>query len=295
MELWSKTTEEKFFQEALKLTTADKLFYRSKDHRYYAYWPKGYQGSRTTLQSRNSFIGDFSEKFVVDLLQPIARKRDLFAVQGVVCPEIGLTPQSPTDVALCKTPERIQPPKQLVAIFEVKMSIVWNWELVDRQLLCIGDFTSHTGRPGLLRSDSMLKAIGKSINIRVSSSRSANIPIIVLGNTPIAESYIAKVDHLKRFGIVQGFWSLNPSPILNPNTLNRKMSPRQGFLRMDSYTELADHVGTLLDSSYQYFSSMLTKAELGRVIEIADREILPEKKAEKFLELIEWNDHEAHP
>lgn len=32
----------------------------------------------------------------------------------------------------------------------------------------VGDYKQHKGNPALLRSDSMLKAIGKSINIRVS-------------------------------------------------------------------------------------------------------------------------------
>jgi len=65
-------------------------------------------------------------------------------------------------------------------------------------------------------------------------------------------------------------------------------------MRMDSFAELESHIDGILDASYQFFSSMLPKAELGRMIEIAGREIHPEKKAEKFLELLEWNDHEAH-
>jgi hypothetical protein len=43
-------------------------------------------------------------------------------------------------------------------------------------------------------SDSMLKTIGKSINIRVSSFKAARIPLIVMGNTPITNSYYPKVD-----------------------------------------------------------------------------------------------------
>lgn len=119
-----------------------------------------------------------------------------------------------------------------------------------------------------------------------------NYSMIVLGNTPIADSYITKCDHLKRCGIVQGFWSINPSP-LDGNSTDRKKSPHHGFMRMDSFAELESHIDGILDASYQFFSSMLPKAELGRMIEIAGREIHPEKKAEKFLELLEWNDHEA--
>ena len=47
------------------------------------------------------------------------------------------------------------------------MSIVWNWEykVGDSEIIilkCIGNYKTHQGNPGLLRSDSMLKAIGKS-------------------------------------------------------------------------------------------------------------------------------------
>jgi len=74
------------------------------------------------------------------------------------------------------------------------MSVVWNWELVnieqDEKLICIGDFKTHRGNPGLLRSDSMLKAIGKSINIRVSGDKASKIPFIILGNSLITDSYI---------------------------------------------------------------------------------------------------------
>ncbi len=58
----------------------------------------------------------------------------------------------------------------------------------------------------------MLKAIGKSINIRVSGNESATIPIVILGNSPITESYVKKVDFLKESGVIQNFISLNPIP-----------------------------------------------------------------------------------
>jgi len=160
-------------------------------------------------------IGNFTEKYSVDLLQEFARSKNLFAVQGAICNEIGLTSQSPADVALCKTKYREQTARNIVAIFEVKMSIVWNWELKNNQLICLGDFKTHKGNPGLLRSDSMLKAIGKSINIRVSGYNASQIPIIILGNTPITKSYFEKADHLFSAGIIQGFWSVNPNPLDN--------------------------------------------------------------------------------
>lgn len=55
----------------------------------------------------------------------------------------------------------------------------------------------------------MLKAIGKSINIRVSSFKASSIPVIIMGNTPITDNYYHKVDHLKKAGIIQGFWLEN--------------------------------------------------------------------------------------
>lgn len=164
-ELWTKEKEIKFFIESRKFATPEQLFYVSDDKRYFAYWPKTYKGIKTTLQSRNSLIGRFTEKYSVDLLQEFANKHNWFSVQGVVCEEIGLTKQSCADVAICKTKDIIQKPENILIIFEVKMSVVWNWELKQNEdkekLVCLGDYKSHQGNPGLLRSDSMLKAIVK--------------------------------------------------------------------------------------------------------------------------------------
>jgi hypothetical protein len=106
-------------------------------------------------------------------MNKIVSEKGLFAVTGVVCPEIELTENSPADVAITAKKGKNQKAKDILLIIEVKMSIVWNWEYVNNaregeKLVCIGDFQTHQGNPGLLRSDSMLKAIGKSINIRVS-------------------------------------------------------------------------------------------------------------------------------
>jgi len=160
-ELWTKEKEIQFFKEARNLP--EQLFYMADDTRYYAYWPKSYKGKKTTLQSRNALIGNFTEKYSVDLLQDFANSQGLYVVQSVICEELGLTSQSPADVALCKRKQREQLPTDIKTIFEVKMSIVWNWELKNNQLICLGDFKTHKGNPGLLRSDSMLKAIGKRL------------------------------------------------------------------------------------------------------------------------------------
>jgi len=169
------------------------------------------------------------------------------------------------------------------------MSIVWNWEYIQvtgrSEINCVGDYKTHTGQPSIRRSDSMLKAIGKSINIRVSSYKAAKIPIIVIGNTPVNPGYYQKVDHLKQNGIIQGFWSVNPKPLDN-NGENIKNTPKNGFYRLDTYDELSEKALDLLKEEREFFSSMQSKKRLGEIVEIADKEQTYEQKAEKFLQLI---------
>lgn len=288
-ELWSKKNEIDFFQNSRNFASPEQLFYLSDDNRYYAYWPKSYKGSKTTLQSRNSLIGNFTEKYSVDLLKDFAKSKGWFAVQGVICKEIGLTSKSPADVAFCISKNRFQKLQDIFAIFEIKMSIVWNWELLNpgskEEIVCIGNYQTHQGNPGLLRSDSMLKAIGKSINIRVSDYKASHIPIIILGNTPITKSYVSKVDNLKESGIIQSFWSINPKP-LDKNNESLKTTSLDGFVRMDTYFELENNLQDLFSEPKLFFSSMKTKKELGELIEIANRENKFENKAEKFLSLL---------
>lgn len=120
------------------------------------------------------------------MIQEIVKDKGLFAVQGAICEEISLTNKSPADVIISRSKTINQRPEDILAIIEVKMSIVWNWELrTDKSLSCIGDYKTHQGNPGLLRSDSMLKAIGKNINIRVSSFKAARIPSPYLSGTVI--------------------------------------------------------------------------------------------------------------
>lgn len=285
--LWNKNQEKDFFIKSLEFATPEQLFYMTKDKRYLAYWPKNYDGVKTTLQSRNSLIGSYTEKWATDLFSEIAKAIGGYSVQGVISEEIGLTNQSPADVAICKTKDVIQKPQNILMIIEVKMSVVWNWEFFskNKDLACIGDYRTHQGNPGLLRSDTMLKAIGKSINIRVSSLSASKIPIIIIGNTPITKSYYEKVDHLKRNGIIQGFLSINPKPLDN-NGENIKLTPYKGFYRFDEYEELKQNALNLLKEERAFFSSMQTQKKLGEIIEIANRETTYEAKAQKFLELL---------
>lgn len=287
MDLWFRDNEKKFFVNYLGFATPEQLFYVTRDKKFLAYWPKNYDGAKTTLQSRNSLIGSYTEEWATDLFSEIAKAVGGYSVQGVISEEIGLTNQSPADVAICKTKDIIQKPQNILMIIEVKMSVVWNWEFTPatKNLVCIGDYKTHQGNPGLLRSDTMLKAIGKSINIRVSSFSASKIPIIIVGNTPINESYYEKVDHLKRGGIIQGFWSINPKP-LDKNGGNIKSTPYKGFYRFDVYEELKQDALNLLGEEREFFSSLQTRKKLGEIIEIANRETTYAAKALKFLELL---------
>ncbi len=289
-DFWNKETEKRFFKQALKnFATVEKLFYKTNKGEYFAYWKKKYEGERYTLQSRNSLIGNFTEKYSKDLLQETVQERNLYAVNNVVCKEIGLTRRSPADVVISKRNQINLRPEDIVLIVEVKMSLVWNWRYEikgsENIFKCVGDYLSHAGTPGLLRSDSMLKAIGKSINIRVSDFQSSKIPIIILGNTPITNNYYDKVDHLKIAGIIQGFCSINPSPI-NDTTRNIKSTPKHGFIRFDRFDEFKKYINKIISSDYNFFSSMKNRKDLGIIIEKANKKQTYEEKAEEFLRLI---------
>ncbi len=284
MNLWNNEIEIIFFKEALKsFASPEQLFYNLFDG-YYAYIPKGYNSEGKTLQSRNSLIGKFTEKWCKDYLEPIAKKLGLYAVNGVICDEICLSKNSSADLAFCTTNEVNQKSENIKLIFEVKMSVVSNYKFSPPDNVeYISSFEKHTGIPSLLRSDSMLKAIGKSINIRVSGKASTKIPIIVLGNSPIKNSYIKKADFLKTSGVVQGFWSLNPSPT---DSEFLKNSPKDGFQTIINQDMLYNNCKNLIKTDMNYFSSMISKSKLGEIILISSKEKDAISKAEKFLTLI---------
>lgn len=284
MALWNNNTEIQFFVEALRNFAApEKLFYRLTNG-YYAYIPRGVNTEGQTLQSRNSLIGQFTEKWCKNLFEPIANQLGLYAVNGVVCEELGLTTKSSADLAFCTSNSIRLRASEIKLLFEIKMSIVSNYKFIQPDYIeFVGDYKRHTGNPSLLRSDSMLKAIGKSINIRVSGIESTKIPIIILGNSPITDSYIKKVDFLKTSGVVQGFWSLNPTPTDSDFI---KETPKGGFQTIYSEDTLLSNCKTLIENDMNYFSSMVSKTKLGEIIRISNQEGSDIAKAEKFLTLI---------
>lgn len=164
------------------------------------------------------------------------------------------------------------------------MSIMSNYQYKAGKITCIGDYKTHKGNPSLLRSDSMLKAIGKAINIRVSSTESVKIPIVILGNSPITENYCKKVDHLKEFGVIQQFISLNPNPIEEGKYIFS--SPNKAFITIDEEEKLDEICSNLVNNDLHYFSSMKSKTQLGKIILEASKEKTNILRAEKFLQLL---------
>jgi hypothetical protein len=284
MKLWNNETEIQFFTEALKnFASPEQLFYHLQGG-YFAYVPKGADAEGQTLQSRNSLIGQFTEKWSKTIFEPIAKELGLYAVNSVVCNELGLSRQSNADLAFCTTNETVQVPENIKLLFEIKMSVVSNYKYSHpNKVEYVGDYKQHKGNPALLRSDSMLKAIGKSINIRVSGVESTKIPVVVLGNSPITDSYIKKVDFLKSSGVVQGFWSLNPNPTKSDYIKN---TPSLGFQTILNGEQLFNNCKELVTNDMNYFSSMISKLKLGEIIRISSQETTDIQKAEKFLNLI---------
>ncbi len=289
MRLWSKNQEKLFFDKSKNFVSHQQLFYKTDDERYVSYWPKGYSGAKSTLQARNSLIGNFTEKWVCDLLNSIYHDEDLYVIQQAQIPSIGITHKSSADVVIATANKKVLLPDEVKLIFEVKMSLVWNWEydVETSRVMEIGDYRTHQGRPSFTRSDSILKAIGKCIDIRVSNVKSSKIPLIVLGNAPLSNGFCKKADYLKSFGIIQGFWSLNPFPLNHGNT--RKRSHKNGFVRMDNVDELNMTLNQLFKQDLNFFSGMENPEKLGQLIEIADREENHENKGLKFLNLLKRN------
>lgn len=106
------------------VATPEQLFYVSNDNRYYAYWPKGYKGKKETLQSRNTFIGAYTEKRCKELFHEIAEEIGGYAVQGVTCSEIELSKKSSADLAICKTNSINQIPENIFLIFITKKEML---------------------------------------------------------------------------------------------------------------------------------------------------------------------------
>ncbi len=286
MRLWNKNVEKIFFNKSKNFASPQQLFYRTGDGRYVAYWPKGYRGVKSTLQARNSLIGNYTEKWVKDLLDYVLEDEPLHVIQQAQIPAIGITQRSPADIVVASENKKVLMPDEVKLIFEVKMSIVWNWEydVKTSKITEIGDYRTHQGKPSFTRSDSILKAIGKCIDIRVSSFKSSKIPLVVLGNAPLSNGFCKKADYLKTSGIIQGFWSLNPFPLNHGNS--RKKSTKKGFIRFNNIDELNMNLRMLFNQDLNFFSGMQNPEKLGKIIETANKEKTYNEKGLKFINLL---------
>lgn len=259
--MWSLQDEKDFFNNALNggFASIKDLFYEI-DGRHLAYIPKEIKKNISTLQSRNALIGKYTEVWCKKFLEPLAKRLNLFAVNGVICDELGLNKSSRADLAFCISNEVEQRAENIKLIFEVKMSIVNNYEFLNNELNFIGDYKKHKALPSLTRSDSLLKAIGKAINIRLSCEKARVVPIVVLGNTHISENYLNKVDHLGQYGVLQKIISLNSSL----NTIKRS---NLGFFDTPANeNELYEIIAKILEQDFYYFSAMISKKKLGQII-----------------------------
>ena len=286
MRLWSKNQERTFFSKSKNFASPHQLFYKTGDGRYVAYLPRNCSDSKSNLKTRDILFSRYSEKWVCDLFDSIMEGNDLFVIPQAQIPAIGISHKSPADIVIASENKKILMPHEVKVIFDINMSIVWNWQysFESGDVTEIGDYTTHQGKPSFASSDSILKSIGKCINIRMSNFKASGIPLVVLGNCPLSKGFCKKADFLKASGIIQGFWSLNPFPVNNSNT--RKKSSKKAFIRFDNSDELNMSCDQLFNQELNFFSGMQTPEKLGHIIEIANKEDTYENKGLKFLNLL---------
>jgi hypothetical protein len=107
--------------------------------------------------------------------------------------------------------------------------------------------------------------------------------VIILGNSPITKGYSHKVDALKIAGVIQSFWSLNPTPTTNEFISETE---KHGFRTIENISVLESLIGEILRANANFFSSMISNQKLGEYIRIAHQEPTDEARAQKFLSLI---------
>jgi hypothetical protein len=100
-----------------------------------------------------------------------------------------------------------------------------------------------------------------------------------------------KVDYLQQSGVVQGIWSLNPTPTEKEFIKSSKLG---AFQTIDSTDQLRQLIDDLINRDLWYFSSMLSKEELGKIIQLAHKEKDNVSKAEKFLALLRRGLHDKN-
>ncbi len=140
------------------------------------------------------------------------------------------------------------------------MSLVWNWEYdpgPPPRPERLGDHTIHRGRPSLIRSDIMLKAIGKAASVRAAGATGLQVAMIILGNAPIPASYQWTVDGLRAVGLIQHFISVVPKPEPYDMIVDLLLAQEQTFI----FSLSLDKIGLLPSQACQ---DATTPAERGR-------------------------------
>jgi predicted nucleic-acid-binding Zn-ribbon protein len=136
------------------------------------------------FNQRNAIVADATERFALQLFQSIVNSSDalkgrFFVKRNVECAQLELRNRTKADLAILdRDVDGPVTPKWIKCIFEVKMSIIWNWSETDRRQP-LADYDSHAGRPSIYRTDSILKAIGKAAITRACKG-SERIPFVVI-------------------------------------------------------------------------------------------------------------------
>ena len=286
MRLWNKNTEREFFKNAKESHSINNLFYKSGKYKSIYYFPKNVSVLKDNLRLRNLLFNHYCQNWLYNLFTEILKNTDLHVVFKAQIPSIGIYHKSPVDMVIASKNQRILMPGDVKVIFDVNMSVVWNWQYDFKKDRFdeIGDYRTHQGKPGFTNSVNVLNSISKCVDIRLSNIKSFNIPLIVLGNTPLSYGFCKKADFLKSSGIIQGFWSLNPFPVNDSNT--KKTSHKNAFLRFDNSDELYMTLNQLFKQELNFFAGMENPENLGRLIEIADKQDDNVNKGLKFLNLL---------
>lgn len=229
-----------------------------------------------TPQGRNAPLTRLLEPYAQSLIaRAISESRVLdgpyYVKPNVVCEELELTSGSGADLAILDKQVRGVPPAENIkCVIEVKMSLLWNWEPERRDP--VGDYDDHQGRPSIDRTDTILKAAGKAAIIR-GTDAGRTIPYVVIANSPPPSGYYGKIDATVQGGFVQKWLSVTPEPIwLNKakakggKDRNPTQTPKGGFVRLNTLSELIETVEWLLDTDWHFLGGMCDPETLGKLI-----------------------------
>ena len=293
--LWNVQTERNLLEYSMLTAIycdncdfAKKAFFKEKS----AKCPRCKNGlSAGDSNKRNAVVGDKTEDFALRLLETIVKdlrlelNQELFAKRQVICPELGFNRKSAADLAiLSQDLNGLVPASAIKCLFEVKMSFIWNWHDADLSQPT-ADYDGSNGRPGIYRTDSILKAIGKATITR-NYPGSEKIPFIVIGNTPPPPNYRANVDKTVSSGLIQKWISLTPKPlVVNRKDTDGKRNPKRttGFLRIDGTEELQKLLKTLLTRQSYYMSAMVEADKIGCLVKSLDLNGTAEQIGQEFL------------